>query len=178
MPLLKDDKKKLAKWYLDSVSSSLNAVVLKLSGIPVNAMNAVRMDVADAHGSLSIVKKRVFLKWVSGSYDGLDLNDLEGQVAVLYSNNEEDQYAPLKVISKHVKIWKKEKANYTFWYVWWWYDKEWKDSGYVTELANLPTKEELVGKFLFLLNYPITSFARGLDAIAKKEDSVVSDQAE
>jgi large subunit ribosomal protein L10 len=36
-------------------------------------------------------------------------------------------------------------------------------------LADLPSKEELVGKFLFLLNHPISSFARVLNAIAEKQ---------
>jgi large subunit ribosomal protein L10 len=41
----------------------------------------------------------------------------------------------------------------------------------VSEIADLPSKEELVGKFLFLLNHPISSFARVLNAIAEKQGS-------
>jgi len=36
-------------------------------------------------------------------------------------------------------------------------------------LAALPSKEELVGKFLFMLNHPVSSFARVLKAIADKD---------
>jgi len=175
MPLLKEWKKQLAKKYVASVESAKNVVVLKQFGIPVNEMNAVRMDISEAQGRLEIVKKRVFLKGVETSYDGLTLDQMDGQIAILYSDNEEDEYAPLKVIAKHAKVWKKAKAEFTFDYVGGWYDKIWKDASHVSELANLPTKEELVGKFLFLLNYPITSFARGLQAIADKDGEAVDE---
>jgi hypothetical protein len=38
-------------------------------------------------------------------------------------------------------------------------------------LANIPTKEELLSKFVYLLNYPVQSFACVLDQIAKKTDT-------
>lgn len=166
MPLLKEDKKQLAKQYLEQMDGATNVVILSHEGIPVNEMNAVRMDIAEANGVLKSVKKRVLLKATEGSYDGLTLNAVEWSVMVIYSHNEEDQHAPLKVIAKHKKAWKKAKHEFGFDFVWGWYEKVWKDSWFVTEIANLHSKEELVGKFLFLLNHPIASFARGLKAIA------------
>ena len=109
------------------------------------------------------------------TYKGLTLDAMDGQIAVLYSENEEDEYAPLKVINKHTKAWKKAKQEFGFDYVGGWYEKIWKDATHVKELADLPSKEELVGKFLFLLNYPITSFARGLQAIADKDGADVKE---
>ena len=50
-----------------------------------------------------------------------------------------------------------------------WYGNAWKDAAYVSELANIPSKEELVGKFLYLLKYPIQATAGVLDQIAKKK---------
>jgi len=73
------------------------------------------------------------------------------------------------VIHKHAKLWKKEKQEYTIDYVGGWYDAIWQDKSYVTELAALPSKEELVGKFLYMLNHPVSSFARVLKAIADKD---------
>jgi large subunit ribosomal protein L10 len=169
MPLLKADKKKLAKQYLEKMQGATNIVILSHEGIPVNEMNAVRMDIADAQGVLQSVKKRVLLKAVDGNYDGLTEEALQGSVMVIYSHNEDDQHAPLKVIAKHKKIWKKEKNEFGFDFVGGWYDNAWQGADFVTELANLPGKEELIGKFLFLLQYPISSFARGLQAIADKD---------
>jgi len=36
-------------------------------------------------------------------------------------------------------------------------------------LASIPSKEELIGKFLYLLKYPMQSTAAVLDQIAKKK---------
>lgn len=44
-----------------------------------------------------------------------------------------------------------------------------KDAKYVTTLATLPSKEELLAKFLFLLKYPIQSFTIALDKIRQQK---------
>ena len=51
-----------------------------------------------------------------------------------------------------------------------WYDKKWHDSDYVTELANIPSREELLSKLAYLFNYPVQSFAAVVDQIAKKAE--------
>lgn len=127
------------------------------------------MDIVDQEGNLEVVKKRVFMKSVEGSYEGLSIDQVPGALIVLYSYNDSDQHAPLKVISKAKTAWKKAKKKFALDYVGAWYDGKWNDADYVWELADLPSKEELVGKFLFLLNHPVSSFARVLNAIAEKQ---------
>lgn len=166
MPLLKADKKKLAKQYVSHLDGARNVVVLSYTAVPVNQMNSLRMELDATEWKLEAVKKRVLLKGIEGSYEGVTLQDMQGSIVLLYSYNEEDQHAPLKVIQRFKKQWKKEKLKCEIDYVGWWYDKEWKDKEYVGELADLPSKEELVWKFLFLLNHPVSSFARALQAIA------------
>lgn len=131
-------------------------------------MNDVRMALSEVDGEIEVVKKRVFLKGIEGTFEGVTLADLDGPVALLYSNNEEDAHAPLKAINTLTKSWKKDKQTFWFDYIGWRYDKEWKGKEHVTELANLPTKEELYGKFVFMLNHPVASFARVLNAIAEE----------
>lgn len=178
MPLLKEGKKKLAKQYLESVKEARNAVVLSLEGIPVNQINKVRMAISASQGKLEVVKKRVFMKGMEGSFDGLTMEEAPAAIAVLYSHNEEDQHAPLKVINNTLKDWKKAKAEYSFGYIGWWYDSVWEGQDYVSELAALPSKEELIGKFLFMLNHPVSSFARVLQAIADKDPAEEEKPAE
>lgn len=169
MPLLRKQKIELASVYLKQMQQALNVVVLSMKGIPVNEMNNVRMDLDDAQWQLAIVKKRVLAKSLGDEFEAVSVDVLEGSVAVLYTHNETDVYAPLKVINKRRKSRKKDKLEYGFEYVGGWYEKQWKDSLYVGTLADLPTKEELVAKFLFLLNHPVSSFARAMKAIADKQ---------
>lgn len=169
MPLLKAQKKELAKKYLSSVEGAKNAVVLSVEWIPVNEVNNLRMDLAETQGNLEVIKKRVFLKGIEGKFDGFTLDQAPGSIAILYSHNEDDIHAPLKVINKHQKVWKKAKETFSIDYIGWWYDSIRQDKSYVAELAALPSKEELVGKFLYMLNHPVSSFARVLQAIADKD---------
>ncbi len=171
MPLLKEDKKNLAQTYVEMMESGKNVVVVKHTWIPVNEINEMRMWVSDAQWNMKIVKKRVLLKWIEGKYHGLSLDMIEwSSIALLTSSNEDDEHAPLKVINKLNKKWKKDKAEFWVEFLWWWYEwAEWKDSGFVTELANLPSKEELISKFIYMLNHPVSSFTRVLNAIAESQ---------
>jgi large subunit ribosomal protein L10 len=152
-----------------------NVVVMKMFAIPVNEINKVRMAVAEDGGKLQVVKKRLFVRALEETgYEGVDLNNLEGSVIVLYSL--EDEFKPLKSINKFRKQWKKDKQKYSIEYLGGFYDKQWKDSAYVTDVAELPTKEELIGKFAFLIKYPVQAFAMNLKQIAEKKEQEESAQ--
>gem|GEM_PF-3560559 len=103
MPLLKAQKKELAVSYLQQLQQGRNVAVLSFDKIPVNEVNKIRMNIADVNGSLQVVKKRVFLKATAGTFDGLTLEQANAAVMLLYSFNEEDEYAPLKVIGTTLK---------------------------------------------------------------------------
>ena len=42
----------------------------------------------------------------------------------------------------------------------------------MTELANVPAKEELLSKLAYLFNYPLQSFACVVNEVAKKQETV------
>ncbi len=180
MALLKAQKVELAQHYVQELNKAKNTVILKQYGLPVNELTALRKGVTEAEGKMEVIKKRVFLKGIqgSGSYEGVDLATLDGSIILLHSYNEADEHAPLKVLHKQKKIRTKEKYEFGFDYLGGWYDKMWQTGSYVKELAGLPSKEELIGKFLFLLNHPVSSFARVLQAIADKDGSVAETPAE
>lgn len=170
MAISKDQKKELVQAYAKDLASAANVVILKQSGIPVNESNSLRISLANVGGKLNVVRKRLFLRSLADAgYSAVEHKDLDGATVALYSTS--DEYAPLKEVQKYIKALKKAEKKYGFEYVGGWFDKEWKDAAYVQALATLPTKEELVGKFLFLLKHPVQKFVGTLDAIAKKDGS-------
>ncbi len=103
-------------------------------------------------------------------YETVDLDKLEGSVVVLYANGE--AYAPLKVVNKFAKEFAGDKnTKAAFKFLGAWYDKKWADGDYVTELANIPSREELLSKLCYLFNYPLQSFACVVDQVAKKQEA-------
>lgn len=168
MALTKKDKVELSKGYVTWLQSAKNVVVLKMFWVPVNAINALRMDLEDMGAMLKVVKKRVFLRAVADAwFQWGTLEELQGSVIALHIAW--DEFGPLKHIAKVLKVWKKEENAYGFDYLWGWYDKQWKDANYVKALAELPSAQELMWKFAYLMNYPLQSFAMALNEVAKKK---------
>ena len=169
MALTRKQKWQLVDDYKKLLNEAKNVVIMKQFAIPVNEINKVRMDIKDAGWKLQVVKKRLFLRALKETwYEDVDLDKFEWSVIVLYSM--EDEFKPLKVIDKYLKQWKKEKQKYSFEYLGGYYDKQWKEREYVAEIASLPTKDELIGKFAFLLKYPVQAFAMCLKQIWEKQD--------
>lgn len=87
-------------------------------------------------------------------YEDVNVDVLDQSVALLCAYD--DEYAPLKVVANKNKEYQADKAiEYGFDYIGGWFDKQWFDGEYVSELANIPSKDELIGKFLYLLKYPM-----------------------
>ena len=168
MTISKEKKVELVKQYVQDLQSAKNAVVLQQSWIPVSTVTKIRKAVLEAGGKYNVIRKNLFkLALKDAGYQEVADNDLEWSVVVLYAN--EDEYSPMKVVNKYAKEFaadKELKANVKF--LGGWYDKQWHDWAYVTELANIPSKEELLSKLAYLFNYPLQSVACVIDQIAKK----------
>jgi ribosomal protein L10 len=104
----------------------------------------------------------------AAGYETVDIEKLEGPIGVLYANS--DEYWPLKVVNKFAKAFVKDKDNTSsFKFLGAWYEKKWYEGDYVTDLANIPSKEELLSKLAYLFNYPLQSFACVVNEVAKKQ---------
>lgn len=168
MAITKQQKFDLVSGYAKDLASAKNVVLVKQSGIAVNDSNSLRMSLAEVGGKFNVVRKRLFIRSVADA--GLETvahELLDGAVVALYAT--EDEYAPMKEVQKFIKAAKKADKKCSIEYVGGWFDKEWKDGAYVSALATLPSKEELVGKLLFLLKHPVQKLVGTLDAIAKKD---------
>lgn len=169
MAITKDKKKELLATYVSDLKNAKTAVIIKQSSVPVTMANKIRMELKNADGKMSIVKKRIFLKALKDAgLEDVNVDVLEGSVFALYSK--ENEFGPLKVINKYLKEFKKENKGAEFTFLWGWFEKKWEGGEYVSELANVPTKEELLSKLCYLFNYPLQSFACVLSEIAKKQE--------
>lgn len=167
MAITKDKKKQILAKYTEDLSGAKNAVIVKQNGIPVALANQIRMDLNKADGKMNIIKKRIFLRALKDAgLEEVHVDTLEGPVFALYSH--EDEFGPLKVINKYLKEFKKENKKSEFSFIWWRFEKKRQSGEYVNELANVPTKEELIAKLCYLFNYPLQSFACVLSEIGKK----------
>jgi len=126
------------------------------------------MELKTADGNMNIIKKRIFLRALKDAgLEEVNVDTLDGAVFALYAHANE--FGPLKVINKYLKEFKKANKGSELSFIGGWFEKKWQDGEYVNELANVPTKEELISKLCYLFNYPLQSFACVLSEIAKKD---------
>lgn len=167
MAITRQKKEELIKDYIKDLKDSDNLVILQQSWITVPDATKIRKSVMDIGWKFNVVRKRLFFIALKEAwYEWITLEDLDWPVAALYANG--DQHGPLKVINKFLKQYKKEAKKSSFSFLWWWFDKKWQNWEYVNDLANMPSKEELISKLAYIFNYPLQWFAGVLDQISKK----------
>lgn len=167
MAITKDKKKELLKQYVESLKNAGSTYVIKQNAIPVDVSTKVRKEMKLADAKFNVVRKRIFLKAVEeAGLEKIDLALLQWATVAIFAK--EEDFAPLKIISKFGKGFEKAWEKSSFDFLGGWSEKQWKDGAYVAELANIPSKEELLSKFMYLLKYPVQSFACVLDQVAKK----------
>ena len=81
----------------------------------------------------------------------------------------DDAVAPVRVISDFAK--KHPNLEMKMGYV----EGEFYDVERMKELANIPSREELIAKLLGSLKAPMSNFVYLLDALAKKQDEEVTE---
>ena len=171
MAISRDQKKQLIEQYVSDLQAANNVVVVQQNALPVTDSTKVRKEVRSAEWKFNVVRKRLFMKALEqAGYESVNLDELEGSIVVLYANG--DEYAPLKVVNKFAKEFAGDKASKAaFKFLGAWYDKKRSNGEYVTELANIPSREELLSKLCYLFNYPLQSFACALNEVAKKQEA-------
>lgn len=178
MPITKAKKQELFAQYRDDIANASNVVAVQQESLGVGDFNALRAQVRDAGGHLRVVKKTLFCRAIADvGYAEVAKTDLPWSVVVVFGG--EEPFAPLKVISNHKKAFAKQKdAQQALTFVGWWFDDgQWSDAEYVNTLASMPSREELLSKVAWLLNYPIQSFAMAIDQVAKNGGNGATDEA-
>ncbi len=173
MAISKSKKKSLIEQYVSDLGAASNAVIVQQSGVWVTTATAVRKTIKAANGRYVVVRKRLFLRAIKeAGLPEVSMDDVPGSILLITANSQEDEFGPLKAVNKALKELKKADAWSSYTFLGWRFEKVWKDGNYVNDLANVPSKEELISKLMFLLKYPMQSLASVADQIAKKDGEV------
>jgi large subunit ribosomal protein L10 len=169
MAISKELKKQLIEQYVTDLSAASNAIVVQQTAIPVTTATQVRKDIKSAQGKYVVVRKRLLLRAIKeAGLPEVSMEDVPGSVILITAEDAENEYGPLKAVNTALKELKKKNEGAVYTFLGWWFEKVWKDGNYVNELANIPSKEELISKLMFMLKYPMQSLASVVDQIAKK----------
>jgi len=151
------------------LKSSKALYFTKYTGMNVEQANVLRQNFTDNSIDYFVSKNTLTKIAINNAgYDNKIFDEfLNGQVAVAYAK--EDPIAPARVIKEFCK------ENECLKVVGLYFDGEVYNPEKYKELADLPSKEELLTNFLVGLNYPMTSLAISLKYTMVKFVNVLND---
>jgi large subunit ribosomal protein L10 len=156
MPLTKEDKSELLQEYEQGLAAAPHAFLLGYQGIKVPQVTALREKVRQSGGEYVVVKNTIALRAIDGNALGQLKEHFVGPTAVAFGN---DPVALAKALTEFAKDTPvlQFKAGLV--------EGRAVPADQIKDIASLPSREELIAKLLFLMQSPITRFARVLAAV-------------
>ena len=144
----------------EKLKNATAGVVVNYSGITVENDTKLRADLRKANVEYKVYKNSLTARACEEAGLGELKNQFEGMTAIAIST--EDPIAPAKILKEYAdKIETFEiKAGFL--------DGAVMDKAQVLELADIPSKEILIGRIIGSLMSPLYGFAYGLQAIIDK----------
>ena len=168
MAISRATKTKKVQELTRELASSTSAIVGTFTGLTASKDFDLRKTIRAAGGSYHVVKNKLAAKASEGSKIEAALQGLKGVSAVAYTSGDPVQLA------KALSTWVKDNAEFTFKLAI--VDGKVLTVPEIGDLANLPGKEELFSKLLFLINSPAQRLATVINATGR-DLAVVINQA-
>ncbi len=145
----KPKKTEIIKAVGDKFSKAKGAYFTDYKGMSVSQMNDLRGEFFEADIDYNIVKKTLTKRAAKkAGYDDIDAL-IDGQMGIAFSYD--DPVVPAKVISSFLKKNKVESPRITGCI----FEGQYFGADRVSEIKNLPSRDELIGKFMGTLNAPM-----------------------
>ena len=138
-----------------------SVVVIDYIGTTVEQATAMRAKLREADVDYTVYKNTMIARAVEGTaFEGIK-DSLEGPSALAISKT--DAVAPARVINSAIKEYGKMafKSGYV--------EGIFYDAEGLAQIANIPSRDELIAKFMGSIQSPVGKFVRTLAAIAEEK---------
>jgi large subunit ribosomal protein L10 len=131
-------------------------------GLSVAQLQELKRALRKIEGEYVVAKKTLVDKAMKDAkYDGLDVFGMDGSMGLVLAHG--DTFAVAK------EIYKFAKANPALKMFGAWTDGHALSLQELTDMATLPSREELIARLLGMMKYPLSSLAVVLDQVSKKK---------
>lgn len=160
MPLSRADKEEMLSQYGNGLATAPHAFLLGYQGISVPQVTELRNRVRQNGGEYVVVKNTLALRAIDGEALGALKEHFVGPTAVVWSAKDPVAIAKaLTDFAKDVPV-LQFKAGLV--------EGRPVPADQIKDIAQLPSREELIAKLLFLMQSPVTRFARVLAAVPQQ----------
>src|SRR5215467_3584162 len=170
MALSRSQKSDKVKKLASELETSTSAIIGTFTGLTAEKDFNLRKTVRAVGGSYHVVKNKLAAKSAEGTKIEAALKGLKGVNSVAYTSGD-----PV-ALAKALSAWVKDNAEFTF-------KLGIVDGKVITvqeigDLANMPGKEELFSKLLFLINSPAQRLATVINATGRDLAVVINQGVE
>lgn len=133
-------------------------VVFEYSTMTAKAITALRRKVKTSANQMFVLKNNILKRAIKeAGIDGFN-DDIKNQIAVVIGL--EDAFLPIKAVHEYVAA--NEKVKYVCGYL----ENKKLSAAELSEIAVLPSRDELYSMFLSVLQAPVRKFMYALKAVA------------
>jgi len=161
MALTKDRKKELLEKASHIFASSNSAVFVQTSGMGANDSNAMRAEMTGESVGYSVIKKTLTKRALEETDITGTQPEFPAEVAIAYG---EDLIAPARLVRTYEK-----KFGENISILGGIFDGRYMDKAEMTEIADIPAPQQLMGMFVNVINSPIQGMVIALSKIAEKK---------
>lgn len=163
----KNQKNEEVSWISDSIKDSRIVVCVDYLGLTVSQVNALRQELRDAGAEVKVSRNtlaKIAAEQVLSDNDPEDIAQFvelfKGPSLLVFGK--EDAVASAKIISKYAK------EHECFEIKGGWFSDSYLDQPGIVKVSTMPSREEVLGQLLSLINTPATQLVRLVKAPAQQ----------
>src|SRR3989338_9630809 len=158
MPKNKEQKKAILNELTDKIAKAKSIIFTRYSGLTVKDNEDLRARLYKENNEYYVAKKTLFsLALKDRAIAGLDIKGFVGQVAAVFGYG--DEVSPAKIVGQFKKEKDKEgKIEFIGGIL----ENKYIGAAEVSNLATLPSKQELYAKIVGSINAPVSGFVNAL----------------
>ena len=160
MPLTRQQKENLVQEYSEGLAKAPHVFLVDYKGVTVTQVSELRTKVREVGGQYEVVKNRLVLRAIGGEALAELSDQFQGPTAVAYCGD--DPVGLAKAVTDFAKDVPAIELKGGL------VEGQSVAAEDVKEIAQLPSREALLSKLVFLLQSPISSFVRTLAALPRE----------
>jgi large subunit ribosomal protein L10 len=168
--LTKEQKREQSEQLRDALSDVSTLFLLENTGLNVNDVNVLRSAIRDTEGTYKVVKNSVVKLAVEGTDFEVLAPHMSGPKTLAFT--EGDAVALAKALKTFIKDHPELTIRHAY------LDGQLLDAAQAEKIADLPTREELLSKLVYLLQSPIRRLATALNSPIQQLATVMAQVAD